>query len=61
MLKECIEHLRKQSAPIFDILIIDNCSTDVTYDYIKEYTYDEKVFYIKTKKMSAEQVDLTTE
>lgn len=36
LLKKNIEALLKQSISQFDILIIDNASTDGTYDYIKE-------------------------
>ena len=45
MLKECIEELIKNKN--LDILIVDNASTDGTYDEIKSYLSD-KVDYINT-------------
>lgn len=45
MLKECIEALIKNKN--LDVLIVDNASTDGTYDEIKEYLNDE-VSYINT-------------
>lgn len=48
LLKECIENLKKQDYENCDILIIDNASTDGTYDYIKKLIDEKKVFYKNT-------------
>ena len=50
LLKENLECLQKQNADNLDILIIDNCSTDGTEDYIKDYIGQENVYYIKMEK-----------
>lgn len=49
MLKENIDSLKKQTEQNFDILLIDNNSTDGTKKYIKELN-DEKIIYINTGK-----------
>lgn len=45
LLRECIEALKKQSYSNFDILIVDNNSTDNTFDYIKDYISDSILYY----------------
>lgn len=45
LLKECIEALLTNPT---DILIIDNASTDGTYDFIQELIDDDKVKYVNT-------------
>lgn len=47
MLETCINSLLKQSYKNFDILIIDNASTDGTYDYICKYLSD-RIHYFNT-------------
>lgn len=36
LLKECLEELKKQSYSDFDILVVDNASTDGTTEYLQE-------------------------
>ncbi len=51
LLKENITALISQSYKHFDIMIIDNNSTDGTYDYIKELvTSNKKIQYVNTGK-----------
>lgn len=48
LLKEAIEHLLKQSCKDFDILVVDNASTDGTKDYITEYIQNGNIIYHDT-------------
>ncbi len=50
LLKECIEALKKQSEKDCFVLVVDNCSTDGTYDYIKDLVDNEYVYYTCTNK-----------
>lgn len=50
LLKECIEALLKQTYKNFEILIIDNNSTDGTRDYIQDFISGERVRYVNTNK-----------
>ncbi|WP_455794814.1 glycosyltransferase [Clostridium butyricum] len=47
LLKENILALKNQTYTEFDLLIIDNASTDGTYDYIEEYI-NESILYFNT-------------
>lgn len=47
LLKECVASVTKQSYPIHKIIIIDNCSTDGTEDYLKTLT-DAKFIIVRT-------------
>lgn len=47
LLKECIESLINQSYDGFDIIIVDNSSSDGTYDYIEKYL-GSRIKYINT-------------
>lgn len=48
LLKECIESLLTQSYKDFDILILDNASTDGTEAYINDYIISGKIEYYNT-------------
>ena len=48
LLKECVEALLNQSYENCVILIVDNASTDGTYDYMKEYIDNKKLVYKNT-------------
>ena len=48
LLRESIDALLKQSKSKCDILVIDNDSTDGTYDFIKDYDKKNKIIYINT-------------
>lgn len=50
LLYKNITSLLSQTKDESDIFIIDNASTDGTYEYIKEFIDNEKVFYINTDK-----------
>lgn len=48
LLKEAIDHLLKQSYKDFDILVVDNASTDGTKEYIREYIQNSDIIYHNT-------------
>ena len=48
LLKESIEALLKQNYKNCDVLIVDNASTDGTYEYINELLKDNRVIYLNT-------------
>lgn len=49
LLKECIEALLNQEYNNCNILIVDNASTDGTYEYIQNYVDNKKVMYRNTE------------
>ena len=51
LLKECIEALLQLEKNTCDILVIDNASTDYTYDYIVEYINLGKIKYHRNQKI----------
>lgn len=51
LLKECLECLEQQKKRFDNIIIIDNCSNDGTYDYLEEYKVNHSetnVFHMAT-------------
>jgi len=48
LLKESIEALLNQNYKNCDVLIVDNASTDGTYEYINELLKDNRVIYLNT-------------
>ena len=48
LLLECVEALLQQTAQVFDILIVDNASTDGTRDALESYVAGEKIQYFNT-------------
>ncbi|MCG4650613.1 glycosyltransferase, partial [Bifidobacterium longum] len=50
LLRENLLALLKQTYSRFDILVIDNHSTDGTYKYIKDLLENERIIYINTGK-----------
>lgn len=50
LLKECIDALLQSEKVLPDVLIIDNASTDGTWEYILEYIREDKVIYHRTEK-----------
>ena len=49
MLKDVIDSIRMQTYTDFEILIIDDCSTDGTDKFITDYVDDNQIFQ-KSKK-----------
>lgn len=49
LLKECLQALENQTYPIHRIVIVDNCSTDGTYEYL-EGLKDAKYLIIHSKE-----------
>ena len=37
LLRECLAAIEKQTYPIHKVIVIDNCSTDGTEDFLKAY------------------------
>jgi len=46
-IRRAILSLKDQSYPFWEIIIVDDGSTDETFDYIKEYLADERIKYTK--------------
>ncbi len=50
---ECIESIRAQNDIDFEIICVDDCSTDKSWDVLKSYAkYDERIKLFKTEKNS---------
>ena len=50
LLKECLQALLKQSYKNYEILLIDNASTDGTHEYIEDLIDGKKLQYFNTGK-----------
>lgn len=48
LLIEAVKALLKQTYEFFDIFIIDNASTDGTFEYIKDISENSRVYYMNT-------------
>lgn len=48
LLEECLEALSKQTVQVFDIIVVDNASSDGTGDYLKEYGKEHPIVYYNT-------------
>ena len=48
LLKECLQSLLKQSYKNFEILLIDNASTDGTHEYVEDLIDNKTVLYFNT-------------
>jgi GT2 family glycosyltransferase len=48
LLRECLESLLKQSYKNFEILLIDNASTDGTHEYVEDLIDGKKLQYFNT-------------
>lgn len=46
-IKETIESVLAQSYPTWELIIVDDCSTDDTDDVVNQYLVDERIRYIK--------------
>lgn len=49
LLKDALECIKAQTAGSPDVILIDNCSTDGTEEYIRAKA-DERIFYFRTEK-----------
>ena len=49
LLKECVQAIEKQTYPVSNFFIIDNCSTDNTWNYLKSIR-NEKIIPIHLDK-----------
>ncbi len=45
-LKKCLSSIKKQTYPVKKIIVVDNCSTDGTRDYLKKLYKKDKTFQI---------------
>lgn len=48
-IKECLRAILNQSFPDFELLVIDDCSTDKTAQFIREFA-DPRIRYIKNER-----------
>lgn len=48
-IKETIESVLAQSYPAWELIIVDDCSTDNTDDVVSQYLTDERIRYIKNE------------
>lgn len=46
-IKETIESVLAQSYPTWELIIVDDCSTDNTDDVVNQYLEDERIHYLK--------------
>ncbi len=51
-ISQSIESVLSQSYQNFELIIVDDCSTDNTYSVLQKYLEDKRVFYIKTETNS---------
>ena len=50
LLKECLAAIEKQTYPIHKVIVIDNCSTDGTKEYLKAYAVRPQFQVIRTEQ-----------
>ena len=50
LLKECLAAIEKQTYPIHKVIVIDNCSTDGTEEYLKAYAVRPQFQIIRTEQ-----------
>ena len=55
-IKESIESVLYQSYPYWELIIVDDCSTDDTDEIIKPYLTDDRIRYLKNKMNSGAAV-----
>ena|GEM_PF-62208 len=49
LLKECIDAVLQQTIPFYKVIIVDNCSTDGTGEYLQQFENDD-IFHIIHEK-----------
>lgn len=50
LLRRCLDSIKKQTFSDYEVLILDDCSSDDTPEVVKEYTEDERFRYIRFEK-----------
>lgn len=55
-IKETIESVLAQSYPTWELIIVDDCSTDNTDEVVSEYLADQRIHYIKNDTNSGAAV-----
>lgn len=55
-IKETIESVLAQSYPDWELIIVDDCSTDNTDEVVNEFLWDERIRYIKNNRNSGAAV-----
>ena len=55
-IRESIESVLYQSYPYWELIIVDDCSTDNTDEIIKPYLTDDRIRYLKNEKNSGAAV-----
>ena len=55
-IKETIESVLAQSYPTWELIIVDDCSTDDTDDVVRQYLADKRIRYIKNDTNSGAAV-----
>lgn len=50
LLKECLQAVEQQTIPCQRIIVIDNCSTDGTHDFLKQYRTRPQYHIIRTER-----------
>lgn len=55
-IKETIESVLDQSCPAWELIIVDDCSTDNTDEVVNQYLVDERIRYIKNDTNSGAAV-----
>jgi len=55
-IEETIESVLAQSYPVWELIIVDDCSTDNTDDVVNQFLADERIRYIKNDTNSGAAV-----
>src|SRR5690242_9081273 len=56
-IKSCMRSVLKTTYPNYEIIIVDDMSTDGTYEYIKKtYSHNKKIILVRNQKNSGPSV-----
>ncbi len=59
-IEQCIESVLTQTFPDWEMIVVDDCSTDRTHDIVSRYLGDRRIKYIRHKKnYGKEKLSLT--
>ena len=50
LLKECLQAVEQQTFPCHRIIVVDNCSTDGTCEFLQQYCTRPQYHIIRTEK-----------